>query len=68
MTIYCQAWGQALTDCLDGGNPRYRLCQEAILGLGDMAMLGALGYGRVQAYHMNKEQLHDLPSREALGH
>ena len=47
-------WDQALTDHLYGGDERYRLCQEVILGLGGMAMLSALGYERVQVYHMNE--------------
>jgi starch phosphorylase len=45
---------QTLTGQLYGGNDRYRLCQEAVLGLGGVAMLRALGYQRVQAYHMNE--------------
>jgi len=46
-------WEQSLTDHLYGGDARYRLCQEAVLGLGGVAMLRALGH-RVQAYHMNE--------------
>ncbi|NIO03042.1 MAG: alpha-glucan family phosphorylase [Proteobacteria bacterium] len=45
---------QALTDYLYGGDARYRLCQEAILGFGGVAMLQALGYRNVKAYHMNE--------------
>jgi len=48
------SWEQSLTDHLYGGDDRYRLCQEAVLGLGGVAMLRALGYQRVQAYHMNE--------------
>jgi starch phosphorylase len=33
---------RALTDVLYGGDARYRLCQEAILGLGGVRMLRAL--------------------------
>ncbi|MBI4284611.1 MAG: alpha-glucan family phosphorylase [Chloroflexi bacterium] len=47
-------WDQALTDCLYGGDTRYRLCQEAVLGFGGVAMLRMLGHHRVQAYHMNE--------------
>jgi starch phosphorylase len=43
-----------LTDSLYGDGSRYRLQQEAVLGLGGVAMLRALGYGSVQAYHMNE--------------
>ncbi len=45
---------QALTDNLYGGDDRYRLCQEVILGLGGVAMLEALGHTRIQTYHMNE--------------
>jgi len=45
---------QALTDHLYGGDDRYRLCQEVILGLGGVAMLRALGHTRIQTYHMNE--------------
>jgi starch phosphorylase len=47
-------WDQSLSYHLYGGDERYRLAQEAILGLGGVAMLHALGYQRVQAYHMNE--------------
>ncbi|MCL6582877.1 MAG: alpha-glucan family phosphorylase [bacterium] len=47
-------WDRTLTDCLYGGDELYRLCQEAVLGLGGIAMLRALGHRRVQAYHMNE--------------
>lgn len=45
---------RALTDYLYGGDSHYRLCQEMVLGLGGVAMLRALGYEKVQAYHMNE--------------
>jgi starch phosphorylase len=45
---------QQLTDHLYGGDARYRLCQEAVLGMGGIAMLRALGFGDVHAYHMNE--------------
>ncbi len=45
---------RTLTDYLYGGELRYRLSQEVILGFGGIAMLRALGYERVQAYHMNE--------------
>ncbi len=48
------AGDQALTDELYGGDPRYRLCQEMVLGLGGVAMLRALGYTDVRTYHMNE--------------
>lgn len=43
-----------LTDYLYGGDDHYRLCQEAVLGLGGIAMLRALGHDDVQVYHLNE--------------
>jgi starch phosphorylase len=45
---------RSLTDHLYGGDAHYRLCQEAVLGLGGVAVLRALGYGRNMVYHMNE--------------
>jgi starch phosphorylase len=45
---------QAFTDYLYGGDNHYRLCQEAVLGLGGVAMLKALGHGDIATYHMNE--------------
>ncbi len=45
---------QTLTDYLYGGDMRYRLCQEAVLGLGGISMLRALGHNDIQTYHMNE--------------
>jgi starch phosphorylase len=45
---------RGLTDFLFGGDERYRLCQEVILGLGGVAMLRALGYRDIQVFHMNE--------------
>ncbi len=42
-----------LTDHLYGGGPRYRLCQEAVLGVGGVKLLRALGHP-VATYHMNE--------------
>ncbi len=47
-------WDQTLTDQLYGGDERYRLCQETVLGLGGVAMLRALRHKGVQLYHMNE--------------
>ncbi|MFN3974526.1 MAG: alpha-glucan family phosphorylase [Dehalococcoidia bacterium] len=44
---------RAITDCLYGGGRRYRLLQEAVLGLGGVALLRALGC-QVNIYHMNE--------------
>jgi starch phosphorylase len=43
-----------LTDYLYGGDDRYRLCQEVVLGLGGLALLRKLGHDKIQAYHMNE--------------
>jgi starch phosphorylase len=47
-------YDQRLTDHLYGGDDRYRLCQELILGVGGVRMLRALGYDRVVRFHMNE--------------
>jgi starch phosphorylase len=45
---------RALTDYLYGGDQTYRLSQEAILGLGGIAVLRALGLRDQVTYHMNE--------------
>ncbi len=45
---------RTLTDRLYGGDSRYRLAQEAVLGLGGIAILRALGYNNLHTYHMNE--------------
>ena len=47
-------WAQTLTDYLYGGDDRYRLAQEAVLGMGGVGMLRALGYEKFGANHMNE--------------
>jgi starch phosphorylase len=47
-------WDQALTDHLYGGDTRYRLCQETVLGMGGIAMLRAIGHQNLTTYHMNE--------------
>jgi starch phosphorylase len=47
-------WDRTLTDFLYGGDDHYRLCQEAVLGLGGVAMLESLGHSDVSVYHMNE--------------
>ena len=48
------AYDQTLTDSLYGGDARYRLCQEVVLGIGGIAMLRALGHSDIHTYHMNE--------------
>src|SRR5712671_260194 len=43
-----------LTGALYGGDSYYRLCQEVVLGIGGVRMLGALGYNDLTRYHMNE--------------
>jgi starch phosphorylase len=47
-------WDRTLTHYLYGGDQRYRLCQEMILGIGGVKMLRALGYNQIQRFHMNE--------------
>ncbi len=45
---------RALTHYLYGGDQRYRLCQEVILGIGGVRMLRALGHQNIARFHMNE--------------
>ena len=45
---------RGLTDELYGGDNRYRLCQEAILGIGGIRMLRALGHRDIRRFHLNE--------------
>ena len=47
-------WDRTLTDVLYGGDQRYRLAQEVILGIGGVRMLRALGYHGIERFHMNE--------------
>jgi len=47
-------WDRRITDLLYGGDAHYRLCQEAILGMGGVRMLRALGHTDVSLFHMNE--------------
>jgi len=48
------AWEQTLTDHLYGGDDTYRLCQEAILGIGGVRFLRAIGHRNISRFHMNE--------------
>jgi glycogen phosphorylase len=48
------AWDRTLTESLYGGDDRYRLCQEVVLGSGGFLMLRKIGHTDVQVYHMNE--------------
>ena len=45
---------RALTDVLYGGDAAYRLAQEAVLGIGGVRILRALGYSEVIRFHLNE--------------
>jgi glycogen phosphorylase len=45
---------RALTDMLYGGDEHYRLCQEAVLGLGGSKLLRKIGHTDIQVFHMNE--------------
>jgi starch phosphorylase len=45
---------RTLTDQLYGGDARYRLAQEMVLGVGGIRMLRALGYRQTRQYHLNE--------------
>lgn len=47
-------YDRTLTDYLYGGDLHYRLCQEAVLGLGGISIIRSIGLREVQAYHMNE--------------
>jgi len=43
-----------ITDWLYGGDERYRLMQEVVLGVGGVRLLGALGCTGIRTYHLNE--------------
>jgi len=47
-------WDRNLTKYLYGGDNKYRLAQEIILGIGGVRMLKNLGYTTIDKYHMNE--------------
>jgi starch phosphorylase len=47
-------YDRTLTHYLYGGDQRYRLCQEVILGIGGVRMLRALEYPNIIRFHMNE--------------
>ncbi len=48
------AEARSFTDHLYLGDQKYRLCQEAVLGIGGVAVLNALGHSNLSTYHMNE--------------
>ncbi len=47
-------WDRSLSYHLYGGDRKYRLAQEIILGIGGVRMLRELGYLRISKYHLNE--------------
>lgn len=45
---------RSLSGVLYGGDDRYRLCQELVLGVGGVRLLEALGYSGLRRYHLNE--------------
>lgn len=45
---------RTLTRYLYGGDRKYRLCQEIVLGIGGVRVLESLGYTDIERYHMNE--------------
>jgi starch phosphorylase len=45
---------RTLTHFLYGGDAAYRLAQEAVLGIGGVRMLRALGHDHIHRFHMNE--------------
>ncbi|MEM3372784.1 MAG: alpha-glucan family phosphorylase [Candidatus Anstonellales archaeon] len=47
-------YARSLSDFLYGGDLKYRLCQEAILGIAGIRMLEKLGHNNIEKYHLNE--------------
>ncbi|HER24521.1 MAG TPA: alpha-glucan family phosphorylase [Candidatus Atribacteria bacterium] len=47
-------YDRSLSDYLYGGDKRYRLAQEIVLGIGGVRMLRELGFNTISKYHMNE--------------
>jgi starch phosphorylase len=47
-------YDRSLTDSLYGGDQRYRICQEVLLGIGGIALLRDLNISSIGSYHMNE--------------
>jgi starch phosphorylase len=45
---------RALAGRLYGGDDRYRLAQEIVLGVGGVRLLAVAGYARIRRYHLNE--------------
>jgi starch phosphorylase len=45
---------RTLSHFMYGGDDRYRLAQEVLLGIGGVRMLRALGFAQIQTFHLNE--------------
>jgi len=63
---------RGLCGALYGGDDRYRLCQELVLGVGGVRILEALGYSGLRRYHLNEGHAAlatlELLRRRSVGH
>ncbi|TFG92809.1 MAG: alpha-glucan family phosphorylase [Candidatus Atribacteria bacterium] len=48
------SYDRSLSDFLYGGDEKYRLAQEIVLGIGGVRMLRELGFNNISKYHMNE--------------
>lgn len=60
-------YDRSLSDFLYGGDKRYRLAQEIVLGIGGVRMLRELGFNSISKYHMNEGHA-SLLTLELLNH
>jgi len=60
-------YDRSLSDFLYGGDKRYRLAQEIVLGIGGVRMLRELGFNHISKYHMNEGHA-SLLTLELLNH
>jgi len=47
-------WDRSITKHLYGGDQKYRLAQEIVLGVGGVRILKTLGYKTIDKFHMNE--------------
>jgi starch phosphorylase len=60
-------YDRSFSDFLYGGDKRYRLAQEIVLGIGGVRMLRELGFKNISKYHMNEGHA-SLLTLELLNH
>lgn len=60
-------YDRSLSDFLYGGDKRYRLAQEIVLGIGGVRMLRELRFNNISKYHMNEGHA-SLLTLELLNH